>query len=98
MSINDDIHKQLFDKINAATNELALVRGQMEAQNKINGDLVRLLKLVLWGAFVIILILLGALIFGAIGKDGLFAVRDSMPKVAQAIPWHNDFDRKWRFA
>lgn len=41
---------------------------------------------------IIIFSLIGAIIYGAIGKQGLFAVRDSMPKMAIA-PMHNDFDK-----
>lgn len=93
---HDEIEKDQYDKINALSANVAGLASAVEISNNINLQLVALLKKVLIGAFIIILILLGALIFGAIGKEGLFAVRDSMPKVTQAIPWHNDFDRKWR--
>ena len=41
---------------------------------------------------LIIFSLIGAITYGAIGKQGLFAVRDTIPRVA-IVPWHNDFDR-----
>lgn len=78
MSINDDIHRQLFDKVNALTESLAKVRGEVAAQNEINGDLVKLLKRALSYEFWTIIVLIAALVYGAIGKDGLFAVRQAV--------------------
>jgi hypothetical protein len=37
----------------------------------------------------------GAVIFGAIGKDGFKTVRDSVPTFSYAIPASNDLD-KWQ--
>ena len=65
----------------------------MEEMKSMHESYVTMTKYIIGLLFVAIFSLIGAIIYGAIGKQGLFAVRDSMPKVAQAIPWHNDLDR-----
>lgn len=101
---HEEIEKDQYEKINGLTARVEGLVAAVDISNQINIEMLKQLRdqrdsfermthRVLWGAFAIILVLLAALIFGAIGKDGLFAVRDSMPKVALAAPWHNDLDK-----
>lgn len=97
MSTNDDIHKDLYDKFHGLADTVGKLTGAVEASNAINVALIGVLKKVLVGAFLIIVILILALIFGALGERGFNAVTDKMPSIpmsADAIPAHNDFD-KW---
>ena len=72
-------NQRQWKSINALTAEVKTLSGTVEAQNKINADLVALLRKALSYEFYIILILIAALVYGAIGKEGLFAVRQSLP-------------------
>ena len=65
----------------------------MEEMKSMHESYVTMTKYIIGLLFVAIFSLIGAIIYGAVGKQGLFAVRDAMPRVAQAIPWHNDLDR-----
>ena len=65
----------------------------MEEMKSMHESYVTMTKYIIGILSVVIFSLIGAIIYGAIGRQGLFAVRDSMPKVALAIPWHNDLDR-----
>ena len=98
MPTNAEIEKDQYEKINDLTKKVASLPSAVDIPNQVNIELLKLLKRVMCGAFIIILILLGALIFGAIGKEGLFAVRQTLPlnlpgdQTTDAIPWHNDLD------
>ena len=72
-------NQRQWKSINALTAEVKSLSGTVEAQNQINSDLVALLKKALSYEFYVILILIAALAYGAIGKEGLFAVRQSLP-------------------
>ena len=72
-------NQRQWKSINALTAEVKSLSGTVGAQNKINADLVALLKKALSYEFYVILILIAALVYGAIGKEGLFAVRQSLP-------------------
>lgn len=61
------------------TAEVKVLSGTVSAQNDTNKDLVKLLKKALSYEFYVILVLIAALVYGAIGKDGLFAVRQTIP-------------------
>lgn len=97
MSTNDDIHKDLYDKFHGLADTVGKLTGAVEASNEINIALIGVLKKVLVGAFLIIIVLILALIFGALGPNGFNAVTEKMPTLpltSDAIPAHNDFD-KW---
>ena len=72
-------NQRQWKSINALTAEVKTLSGTVDVQNKIITDLVALLKKALSLEFYVILILIAALIYGAIGKEGLFAVRQSLP-------------------
>ena len=80
-------NQRQWKSINALVAEVKSLSGTVEAQNKINSDLVTLLRKALSYEFYVILILIAALVYGAIGKEGLFAVRQSLP-----IPQRDDGD------
>ena len=83
---NDILLKQLVQ--NAEEHKAAIAE-----LRRMHDSYVTMTKYIICLLFLVIFALIGAIIYGAIGKQGLFAVRDSMPKVALAIPWHNDLDR-----
>lgn len=51
---------------------------------------------IIWALIVLLFFAVGVIAFGAIGKDGMHSVRQTMPLKTAAIPMHNDFD-KWRY-
>lgn len=65
----------------------------MDKMQAMHDSYVTMTKYIIGLLFIVIFSLIGALIYGAVGKEGLRAVRETMPKVAQAIPWHNDMDK-----
>lgn len=67
-------------------------KASMVELRSMHDSYVKLTKYIVGILALIIVMLICALVYGAIGERGLFAVRDSMPKVA-AAPWHNDMDR-----
>lgn len=86
---NDILVKQMEQS--AKGHEAAMAKMQ-----DMHDSYVTMTKYIIGLLFLVIFSLIGAIIYGAIGKQGLFAVRDTMPKVALAIPWHNDFDKFYR--
>lgn len=72
-------NQRQWKSINALTAEVKSLSGTVDAQNKIITDLVALLKKALSLEFYVILILIAALVYGAVGKEGLYAVRQSLP-------------------
>lgn len=78
-------NQRQWKSINSLATEVKFLSGTVDAQNKIITDLVALLKKALSYEFYVILILIAALVYGAIGRDGLFAVRQSLP-----IPQRDD--------
>ena len=72
-------NQRQWKSINSLAAEVKSLSGTVEAQNQINSDLVALLKKALSYEFYVIVALIAALIYGAVGKEGLFAVRQSLP-------------------
>ena len=99
MATQDDINKDLYGKVNDLTKEFAQTNGYLKAIVGQNVELIGLLKKSLYTlaciAFICVLGSLFALIYGAIGKDGLHAVRQAMPERIADLPGSQDFDR-WR--
>lgn len=65
----------------------------MDKMQAMHDSYVTMTKYIIGLLFIVIFSLIGALIYGAIGKEGLRAVRETMPKVTFAVPWHNDLDK-----
>lgn len=94
---NEEVHGDLYDKYNSLLEKVGECVGTMKSANEINLQFIALLKKVLLGSFIIIILLILSLIFGALGPNGFKAVTTTLPSVpltADAIPAHNDFD-KW---
>lgn len=72
-------NQRQWKSINALAAEVKTLSGTVEAQNETNKELLKLIKKALSYEFYVILILIGAIVYGAIGKEGLFAVRQSLP-------------------
>ena len=109
MPTHDDVHKDLYDKINTCTSEMKELTGAVRILTQQNEKFFSLIekqnereqKIVKW-AFGIIVICLLIIGYGAIGKDGMFTVRKAIPTFPSedthstyAIPPHNDLD-KWK--
>ena len=86
------VENDQYQKINELSAKVEQLAGVVSMANKINGDLVSLLKKALLYMFLIIVCLIGAIIYGAIGKDGFYAVRQGVVPIghADAIPWGDD--------
>lgn len=108
---DDRIHRDLYDKVNENTNAVSALRATVEVltnQNerffqlieKKDENFMKALRWFGWLVAAIVLALLAALIYGAIGADGLKAVRESLPAAPQQsrqtatssepMPWTDD--------
>ena len=107
------INNQLFGRLNSLESKVdetnGYLRGVVESNEKLfaqNDKLITLLERrdttqnrVLWALLVLLLFAIGVIAFGAIGKEGMHSVRQTLPNLppqSAAIPAHNDFD-KWRY-
>ena len=105
------INNQLFGRLNSLESKVdetnGYLKGVVESNEKLfaqNDKLIALLERrdttqnrVLWALLVLLLFAIGVIAFGAIGKEGMHSVRQTLPNIPQkaaAIPAHNDFD-KW---
>ena len=100
------INSQLFGRLNSLESKVDETNGYLKGVVESNEKLITLLERrdttmgrVLWALLVLLLFAIGVIAFGAIGKEGMHSVRQTLPKVpttAWAVPAHNDFD-KWRY-
>lgn len=72
---DEEIHRDLYSRMNETDRKLSNLIGQNSIIVEQNKQLIDLLKSALKYMFVIIVILILALIYGAIGKDGFNAVK-----------------------
>ena len=102
MATNDEVHRELFTKVGTLTNSVAELSGAVSVLNKTNTDLVALLKKALSYEFYTILILIAALVYGAIGEKGFVTIRETIPTpfsnsdddhASVIAPWYNDQNR-----
>lgn len=77
-----DIEKDQYEKIHALTSKMEQLTGAVDVANQINIELMKLLKKALCYEFWVIVLLIGAIIYGAIGKEGFYAVRSLKNPVA----------------
>ena len=91
MATHDEIERDQYQQIHSLAAEVHTLAGTVEIANQINEKLLKLMTKVFYCMFFIVIVLIGALIYGAIGKDGLFSVRDTLPVStpiqANAEPW-----------
>lgn len=98
------INNQLFGRLNSLESKVDETNGYLRGVVESNEKLITLLEKrdttlnrVIWALLVILLFALGVIAFGAIGKEGMHSVRQTLPALPQqtdALPAHNDFD-KW---
>lgn len=111
MATQDAINRELFGKYNGMLEKQSemngYLKGVVESNEKIikqNDKLIGLIEKrdktmgrAMWGLLILLLFTLAIIGYGAIGKDGMFSVRQTMPTNLAAIPAHNDFDDgKWK--
>ena len=100
MATQGDINRDLYSKFNACKAEQAETNGYLKAIVEQNDKLIRQNTRALYIIASFGLICLFALIYGAIGKEGLHSVRQSLPagvpKQTAAIPCPDDGLDKWR--
>ena len=100
------INSQLSSRLNVLESKVDETNGYLRGVVESNEKLITLLERrdttmgrVLWALLVLLLFAIGVIAFGAIGKEGMHSVRQTLPNFPQqsaAIPVHNDFD-KWRY-
>lgn len=91
---HEEIHDDLYDKYNALLEKVGECVGAVTSSNEINRDLIGLLRKVLVGAFIVILLLIFTLIFGALGERGFHAVTNKVPISVDAVAtYRGDQDR-----
>lgn len=105
------INSQLFGRLNSLESKVdetnGYLKGVVESNEKMlaqNDKLIALLERrdttqnrVIWALFILLLFSVGVIAFGAIGKEGMHSVRQTLPNLPQqsaAIPAHNDFDKR----
>lgn len=86
MAQHDEIEKDQYDKIHELTKKVESLTGAVDVANQINIELSKLLKRALSYEFYVIIILIAALVYGAIGEKGLYSVRQFVPMPMQSIP------------
>ena len=99
----DEEHAKIYGRINGLESKVDETNGYLKGVVASNEQLLGILtksqahlKHALVLSYVFAFACLGALIYGAIGKDGLYSVRRTMPSLpiqADALPAHNDFDK-----
>lgn len=89
------INADLYGRLNGLESKYDETNGYLRGVVESNERLIKLFARALYLLSVITLLSLGAIIFGAIGKDGLYSVRQVIPSTQDAIPAHNDFDN-WK--
>lgn len=102
MASNDDIHADLYRRINTLESKFdetnGYLRGIVQSNEKLIAQNDQLLRQHSRNNFLYFtLALVGWLVvaYGAVGRDGLLSVRRTLPAIpvrAEAIPAHNDFD------
>lgn len=87
----DEKYEERFNQIESKVDE---TNGYLKGVVDSNQKLIRLLTIALGIISFIAVLAVGAVIFGAIGKDGFKTVRDSMPAITYAIPAdHKELDQ-----
>ena len=95
----DAEHDKIYSRINSLESKIDSTNGYLKGVVESNEKLITLMEKrdknmgrIVWALIVLLLFTICVIAFGAIGKEGMFTVRDTMPKVA-AIPPDHDFDR-----
>lgn len=79
MATNEDIHKDIYARMNDTDRKLSESIGKWDVIISQNERLINLLGRAIFFMFVLAMVELAAIIYGAIGKEGLHAVRQAVP-------------------
>lgn len=97
MPTHDDIHADLYEKLNANTAEVKELTGAVRVLTRQNERFFEMIEKkdtqyiaeldkkdkaqgrIVIALFVMLAFMLAALVYGAIGRDGLHAVRETVP-------------------
>lgn len=103
MATHDDIHADLYNRVNLMESKFdetnGYLRGLLEFNEKLTVQNDKLIRQNTRSTYLFFLLgLVGWLVvaYGAVGRDGLKSVRQTLPSVpiqADALPAHNDFDK-----
>jgi hypothetical protein len=100
MAQQSQINTEVFSRINDLETDVSETKGYLKAIVCQNEKMMAMLQKrdastgrIIWALFGIIIILLFALIYGAIGEKGLHSVRSAVPSRVAAIPAPGDLDR-----
>lgn len=91
----NEINSEIFNRINALEKVTSEMSGYFKGIVEQNDKLIKLFTKALYILATVAFLAIFALIYGAIGKDGLHAVRQAMPERIADLPGSQDFDR-WR--
>jgi hypothetical protein len=98
----DAEHDKIYSRINSLESKIDSTNGYLKGVVESNEKLITLLEKrdkntgrIVWALIVLLLFTICVIAFGAIGKEGMFTVRDTVPKVAVYPPDHS-LD-KWRY-
>lgn len=81
----DPVEQDQYRKIHNLADKVEQLTGVVKASNDINLQLVELMKKALMYMFWIIVLLIGTVIYGAIGKEGFYAVRHSVANSTYSV-------------
>lgn len=70
--------KGLYERMNRTDAQMSALTARLEASMAQNEKLITILRRALNYLFAVVLILLGTLVYGALGKEGFFAVRQGI--------------------
>jgi len=103
MATHDDIHADLYKRVNSMESKIDEMNGYLRGVLEFNEKLIvqndKLIRQNTRNTYLFFLLgLVGWLVvaYGAVGRDGLKSVRQTLPSVpiqADALPAHNDFDK-----
>lgn len=85
MAITEDI-ADIYNRVNSQDKQLANIAGQLETLIKTQKEYVSLVKMLTKFLFIITMMSLTALIFGAVGEKGLFSVRTIVSTLRDSDP------------
>ena len=88
----DEKYEERFNQIESKVDE---TNGYLKGVVESNQRLIKLLTISLGIISFIAVLAVGAIIVGAIGKEGFKTVRDAVPNLTYYIPAVNDLD-KWQ--
>lgn len=84
--------EKIEERFNSIESKVDSMCGYLKGVVESNEKLIRLFSKALYVLSFIAVVAVGAIIYGAIGENGLKSVRSIVPDLTYAIPVHNDLD------